>query len=135
MYTPEELLKMIENGTSAETLAQTFTDALNGALDLQNKKKEEAEAAKKKEEETKRRETEEIAALVSIIDNVITYTNKFYPSLESLIKAEFTEEMKKETAKELIAQFKILNKTAKTLSDEKPSADPFADFFKLHSLL
>lgn len=135
MYTSEELLKMIENGTSAETLAQTFTDALNAALDLQNKKKEEAELARKKEEEAKRRTAEELSSLTSIIDDVIAHICEFYPSLEPLIKAELTEEMKEETAKELITQFKILNETAKAFSEKKPSADPIADFFKKYNLL
>lgn len=128
MYTSEELLKMIENGTSPETLAQTFTDALNAALDLQKKKEEEAKTAKKKEEERK-------AKLISILDDVIAYVCEFYPSLEPLIKAELTEETIEETAKDLMTQIKILSETAKAFTDKKPSADPIADFFKKYNLL
>lgn len=132
MYTSEELLNMIKNGTSAETLAQTFTDALNAALDLQNK---EAEAAKKKEEEEKKRKAEELSSLIAILNDVIAHVCEFYPSLEPLIKSELTEETIEETAKDLITQFKILSETAKAFSEKKPSTDPIADFFKKYNLL
>ena len=44
-YTPEEILTLLENGSSADDIAQSFTKALNDALEIQEKKEKEAKAA------------------------------------------------------------------------------------------
>lgn len=71
MYNVEDILTRLQNGESADAIAQSFADALNGAI----QKKNEAESAAKVAYEKK------VAALTDIIDAVIDFIEEFYPQM------------------------------------------------------
>ena len=108
-YTPEEILALLENGTSADEIANSFTKALNDALNLQEKKAKEAKAAaearkladearaKEKaeaEEKARKLETAKLRDTAALIDEFESYLEDYYPDVkidsnldaESLIK-------------------------------------------------
>lgn len=80
MYTVDELYKMMNEGKSAEELAQAFTDALNGAMD---RRREEENAQQALQEQ-------KIEKTWDIIEDILMYLEDYYPELE--VKWEPTEE-------------------------------------------
>ena len=71
MYNVNDILARLQNGESADAIAQSFADALNGAL----QKQQEEKAAMAKRHEDK------VAALTDIIDYVIDFIEEFYPEM------------------------------------------------------
>lgn len=71
MYNVNDILARLQNGESADAIAQSFADALNGAI----QKKNEAESAAKAAYEQK------VAALTDILDAVIEFVEEFYPQM------------------------------------------------------
>lgn len=71
MYNVNDILARLQNGESADAIAQSFADALNGAI----QKQQEEKAAEAKRHEDK------VAALTDIIDNVIDFIEEFYPDM------------------------------------------------------
>lgn len=94
IYTPENILSLLEAGNSADDLAQEFTAALNGALELQEEKaKEEAvaeEARRKADEARAKAHEEQLADAQIILDSIYAYVAKWHPSvnLETKISVE-----------------------------------------------
>ncbi len=71
MYNVEDILARLQNGESADAIAQSFADALNGAI---QKQQEEKVAVAKRHED-------KVAALTDIIDDVIDFIEEFYPDM------------------------------------------------------
>lgn len=71
MYNVNDILARLQNGESADAIAQSFADALNGAI--QKQQEEKAIAAQRHEDK--------VAALTDIIDDVIDFIEEFYPEM------------------------------------------------------
>ena len=71
MYNVNDILARLQNGESADAIAQSFADALNGAI--QKQQEEKAIAAQRHEDK--------VAALTDIIDAVIDFIEEFYPEM------------------------------------------------------
>jgi hypothetical protein len=71
MYNVNDILARLQNGESADAIAQSFADALNGAL--QKQQEEKAMAAQRHEDK--------VAALTAIVDDVIDFIEEFYPEM------------------------------------------------------
>ena len=71
MYNVNDILARLQNGESADAIAQSFADALNGAI--QKQQEEKAMAAQRHEDK--------VAALADIIDYVIDFIEEFYPEM------------------------------------------------------
>lgn len=92
-YTPESILGLLEAGHSSDELARNFTDALNSALELQEKKEKEqaaAEEARRKADEARAREQAaaeakrklQIAEGDALLEHVRDYLSDYYPNLK-----------------------------------------------------
>ena len=68
MYNVEDILARLQNGESADAIAQSFTDALNNAI--QKKKEEDA---------IKTAYNEKVERLTTVIDEVLSFVEDFYP--------------------------------------------------------
>lgn len=120
MYNVNDILARLQNGESADAIAQSFADALNGAI---QKQQEEQAAATKRHED-------KVAALTNIIDTVIDFIEEFYPEMipEGMDLAFNAEEIES-TIKALddsLPQFIELNTALSSLEalTKKPKADP-----------
>jgi len=71
MYNVNDILARLQNGESADAIAQSFADALNGAI--QKQQEEKAMAAQRHEDK--------VAALTAIVDDVIDFIEEFYPEM------------------------------------------------------
>lgn len=71
MYNVNDILARLQNGESADAIAQSFADALNGAI--QKQQEEQAAVAQRHEDK--------VAALTDIIDDVIDFIEEFYPEM------------------------------------------------------
>lgn len=119
MYNVNDILARLQNGESADAIAQSFADALNGAI----QKQQEEKAA-----EAKRRE-DKVAALTDIIDDVIDFIEEFYPDMipngtNLEISAEDVEGIV-EALDDSIPKFKELGAALAELESltKKPEAD------------
>ena len=92
-YTPESILGLLEAGHSSDELARAFTDALNGALELQEKKEKEqaaAEEARRKADEARakaeadkaRKRKQQIADGEDLLEHIRDYLNEYYPNIK-----------------------------------------------------
>lgn len=92
-YTPEEILALLENGSSADDIAQSFTKALNDALELQKVKEKEAAARKladearakakaEAEEKARKRESAKREDTEALIEMFEAYLEEYYPEVE-----------------------------------------------------
>lgn len=77
MYSMEDMLKMLDGGESADSLAKSFTDVLNAAI--QEKKRVEADEAKRKAEAEAKRQ--KVAEASKILDAVFVFGEKYYPEI------------------------------------------------------
>lgn len=141
MYNVNDILARLQNGESADAIAQSFADALNGAL----QKQEEEKAAVAKRHEDK------VAALTTVIDSVINFIKEFYPDafldfeystedVESIIETLDNEIPKLKELSEALAELEALTKKPKTNS--KPatltatvSGDAITNFLKANGLM
>lgn len=80
MYTKEEILEMLQNGQEAEDLAQSFIDALNGAIE---QKKELDDAAAKAEREKMRIRSDKISIMDEMLKTIFEYIKRYYPKVYS----------------------------------------------------
>ena len=98
-YTPESILGLLESGHSSDELARAFTDALNGALELQEKKEKEraaAEEARRKADEARakaeadkaRKRKQQEADTEDLVDHFHSYMEEYYPNVE--LKGDFS---------------------------------------------
>ena len=119
MYNVNNILARLQNGESADAIAQSFADALNGALQKQQDEK----AAKAKRHEDK------VAALSDIVDYVIDFIEEFYPEMiPEGMDFEFSAEDAEDVIKALddsMPQFIELNAALSDLQalTKKPEAD------------
>jgi hypothetical protein len=119
MYNVNDILARLQNGESADAIAQSFADALNGAL----QKQQEEKAAMAKRHEDK------VAALTDIIDDVIDFIEEFYPEMiPEGMDFEFSAEDAEDVIKALddsMPQFIELNAALSNLQTltKKPEAD------------
>lgn len=119
MYNVNDILARLQNGESADAIAQSFADALNGAL--QKQQEEKAAAAQRHEDK--------VAALTSIIDDVIDFIEEFYPEMiPEGMDFEFSAEDAEDVIKALddsMPQFIELNAALSDLQalTKKPEAD------------
>ena len=74
MFNTDELTAALQNGTSADEIAKSFTDALNTAIKAQ--KEAEEKAAKKNKIHAER-----VEALQGIVDAVEDFIADFYPDM------------------------------------------------------
>jgi hypothetical protein len=144
MYNVNDILARLQNGESADAIAQSFADALNGAI--QKQQEEKAVAAKRHEDK--------VAALTSIIDDVIDFIEEFYPEMiPEGMDFEFSAEDVEGAIKALdesVPQFVELNAALsdlKTLTkkpeadrvvakaNHKPTGDAIANFLKANGLM
>jgi hypothetical protein len=119
MYNVNDILARLQNGESADVIAQSFADALNGAL--QKQQEEKAMAAKRHEDK--------VAALTAIVDDVIDFIEEFYPEMiPEGMDFEFSAEDIEGTIQALddsMPQFIELNAALSDLQalTKKPEAD------------
>lgn len=91
-YNPESILALLEKGKTSDDLAKEFTDALNSALALQEKKEkekaaaEEARAKEKAAAEAKRKQQK--ADTEALVDHFHSYFEEYYPEVK--FKGDFT---------------------------------------------
>lgn len=116
MYTHEDLVKMLSEGKSIDSIAQEFTDALNSAS---------AEVQKQKELEAKK--NDKVADLASILNLMFGFIAEHYPEL----KVDDTDVDYMDLASELVDEIDELIPLVVSLSKmaEARSADPFIKFF------
>ena len=140
MVRQEDILKMLQEGADAETIAQQFTDALNGAIAEKN-----AADAKKNA-----RVAQKVAKMQAIIDEIFDFIDEYYPDIKA--PKEMREEVTAEAvidemdqAAEEIKQIVSFTKTLKNdpffqrIMEDKParnkfSRDPIADFLEANGL-
>ena len=70
MYNVDNLLAQLKNGESADSIAKSFSDALNEAIALQ-----------KEEKEKENIKTKKIEQMANIIQLTIDFINEFYPEV------------------------------------------------------
>lgn len=84
MYNVNDILAMLQNGESADTIAQNFADTLNAAI---QKKKEEEEKQKKADAAAAIR-SNKIADLTDILDYILDFIDEYYPELAADLDME-----------------------------------------------
>lgn len=119
MYNINDILARLQNGESADAIAQSFADALNGAI----QKQQEEKAAMAKRHEDK------VAALTDLVDAVINFIEEFYPEMiPDGMDLEFSAEEIEDVIKALddsMPKFVELNAALSSLEalTKKPEAD------------
>ena len=119
MYNVNDILARLQNGESADAIAQSFADALNGAI--QKQQEEKAAAAQRHEDK--------VAALTDIIDYVIDFIEEFYPEMiPDGVDLEFSAEDAEgviQALDESMPKFIELNAALSSLEalTKKPEAD------------
>ena len=119
MFKVEDILARLQNGESADAIAQSFADALNGAI--QKQQEEKAAAAQRHEDK--------VAVLTDIIDDVIGFIEEFYPEMiPEGVNLEFSAEDVEGVIKALddsMPKFAELNAALSSLEalTKKPEAD------------
>lgn len=123
MYNVNDILARLQNGESADAIAQSFADALNGAI--QKQQEEKAMAAQRHEDK--------VAALTAIVDDVIDFIEEFYPEMiPEGMDFEFSAEDIEGTIQALdesMPKFIELNAALSNLQTltKKPEADRVVD--------
>lgn len=98
-YTPESILAALENGKTSDELANEFTEALNNALELQEKKEKEkaaAEEARRKADEARakaeadkaRKRKQQETDTEDLTEHFRSYMEEYYPNVE--LKGDFS---------------------------------------------
>lgn len=146
MYDVNDILAMLQNGESADSIAQTFADTLNAAIQ------------KKKEEEEKQKQAEKVAAirankvsdLMDLIDYVFDFISTYYPELAADLNMEVEKSEVEEIVDELdrtIPQLVSVTNSLKSIKTAPspivmktvPCRDDFSsimgDFFKKNNLM
>lgn len=140
MVKQEEIFKMLQEGADAETLAQQFTDALNGAIAEKN-----AADAKKNAQATQK-----VAKMQAIINESFDFIDEYYPDMKvpKEMREEITAEAVIDAMDQAAEEIKQLVSFTKTLKNDpffqkvmedkttrnKLSRDPIADFLEANGL-
>ena len=82
MYNVNDILAMLQNGESADTIAQAFTDTLNAAI----QKKKEAEDMQKQAAEAAR--ANKVSDLTDILNYIFDFVDEYYPELAADLDLE-----------------------------------------------
>ena len=134
MFNMEDILARLQNGETPEAIADSFTNALNGAVQEQAKQ----DAARQKE-------NEKLADAQAIVDMTCDFLDKWYPEVGTcgqVVDAADVLEVLDQVIPELTAMTKLLAKLDKVLDEpvkvkvkaaQRPS-DPFKAFFESHNI-
>ena len=115
MYSVDNLLAQLKNGESADSIAKSFSDALNEAIALQKEEKSKEDIKAKK-----------IEKMTGIIQLVIDFISEFYPEVAKNIDIDswaVDENLVKETVNEmdkLVAEANSLLALLPSRKSEKP---------------
>ena len=115
MYSVDNLLAQLKNGESADSIAKSFSDALNEAIALQKEEKSKEDIKAKK-----------IEKMTGIIQLVIDFISEFYPEVAKNIDINswaVDENLVKETVNEmdkLVAEANSLLALLPSRKSEKP---------------
>ena len=146
MYNVEEILAMLQNGESADTIAQSFADTLNAAI----QKKKEAEEKQKKADIEAAVRANKIADLTDILDYILDFIEEYYPELAADLDMEISAEEVEAIVDELdrtVPQVVSLTNSLKSIKTTPspivmkttPCAKDFnsimGDFFKKNNLM
>lgn len=146
MYNVEDILAMLQNGESADTIAQSFADTLNAAI----QKKKEAEEKQKKADIEAAVRANKISDLTDILDYILDFIDEYYPELAADLDMEISAEEVEGIVDELdrtIPQVVSLTNSLKSIKatpspivmKTTPCAKDFnsimGDFFKKNNLM
>ena len=115
MYSVDNLLAQLKNGESADSIAKSFSDALNEAIALQKEEKSKEDIKAKK-----------IEKMTGIMQLVIDFISEFYPEVAENIDINswaVDENLVKETINEmdkLVAEANSLLALLPSRRSEKP---------------
>ena len=134
MYNVNDILARLQNGESADAIAQSFADVLNQAIAA--KSAEDAEKAKEAKRAAEMRAAK-VSDLTDILDLVIDFVERYYPDVADTIDLEIAAEDVDAVIDELdkaMDQAKALTNALKTFADPaimkaapaKPSLDTAA---------
>jgi len=140
MYSKDDIVRMLNEGTSIEDIAKSMTDTLNSAHDAYVAAQEE-----KERENDKLRELEDIVALL------IDWVDKWHPNMVDMTKDVDCAKIAKEVDDGLEGIYNLVKTIDKLnniplfnpiqkeeekdcASPVKDATDPFKMFFKLHGL-
>lgn len=136
MYNVEDILAQLQNGQTPDSIAKSFTDSLNAAI--QKQKENEAKNADR---------AKKIAHLTAIFEDIVDFIEEYYPDL---ILADMDMDINESDVEALIAEFDNivpilieLNKPldAAKITIEKPTTnkvsfgDAMEKFFKTNGLI
>lgn len=115
MVKQEDILKALQEGADAQTMAQQFADALNAAIAQKN-----ALDAKKNAEVK-----EKMAHMNAIIEEVFDFVEKYYPEFHILKDArdQVTAEAIVDAMDQAVEEAKELNKLFKALEARHQKAE------------
>lgn len=108
MYNVNDILARLQNGESAEAIAQGFADVLNQAITAQNEEYKKAQEAKRAAEVR----AAKISDLTDIIDLVLDFVEHYYPEIVDNIDLE----MEAEDVEYLVDELDKAMEQAKTLT-------------------
>lgn len=140
MYSKDDIVRMLNEGTSIEDIAKSMTDTLNSAHDAYVSAQEE-----KERENDKLRELEDIVALL------IDWVEKYHPDMVDMTKDVDHAKIAKEVEDGLESIYNLVKTIDKLnsiplfnpiqetevkdcASPATDASDPFKMFFKLHGL-
>lgn len=142
MMNMEQIMELMNQGMSAEQIAQDFTSQLNAAIQK-----------RKEEEEVNRVYTEKLAEADKLLDAVFAFGEKYYPEIfEKNVREAFDaaglvkamDQARDEVMRmqphieELFAEFEKLHpalKSAKLQPVKIGAGDPIAEFLKNQNLI
>jgi hypothetical protein len=133
MVNQNDILKALQEGQDAGTIAQQMTDALNAAI--AQKKKIDADKAKT-EQEKKMQAARKEQIMQDILNSIFDFIDEFYPDFavpaeleEQMTAAAVIESMDKAAAevKELVAQMKEFEAMLKNSDKPKVKANETAN--------
>jgi hypothetical protein len=82
MYNVNDILARLQNGENADTIAQEFADALNGAIQKRNEEEE------KRKQAAAATRSNKIADLTDILDYILDFIDEYYPELAADLDME-----------------------------------------------
>ena len=146
MYNVEDILAMLQNGESADSIAQTFADTLNAAI----QKKKEAEDKQKQAKIAAELRENKVSDLTDILDYILDFIDRYYPELAADLDMEISAEEVEGIVDELdrtVSQIVSLTNSLKSIKatpspivmKTTPCAKDFnsimGDFFKKNNLM
>ena len=128
---------MLQNGESADTIAQSFADTLNAALQKKQEEEEKQEKAKAAVRANK------IADLTDIMDYILDFIDEYYPELAAGLDMEIDAADIEAVVDELDRTVPQVVSLTNSLKSIKATPSPIAkdfnsimgDFFKKNNLM